>query len=157
MNLHLRPAVAADAAACFALDQRCFEPGIAYDRETIELLCEKGRTALIAESDGQMIGFAAAERDDEAPNGLLITLDVDPAWRRRGVGSRLLAAVEQRLSASGVATIYLHVYTKSHSALCLYKKFGYSTVGCLHDYYGPHQDAFLMARPLVRMENRCVR
>lgn len=153
MNLRLRTATAADAAACFDLDQRCFEPDIAYDRETIDLLCKQGRVVLIAENDGRMIGFAAAERDDQLPNGLLITLDVEPEWRRRGVGSRLLNEVETRLRELGVATIYLHVYTKSHSALRLYKKFGYSTMGCLYDYYGPHKDAFLMARPLVLMES----
>jgi hypothetical protein len=101
-----------------------------------------------------MIGFAAAERDDEAPTA------VESLWtsiRRAAARGRqpLAGAVEQRLSASGVAKIIFTCTPKSFGPL-LYKKFGYSTVDACMIIMGASGCLFNGATA-GRMENRCVR
>jgi ribosomal-protein-alanine N-acetyltransferase len=153
MTMALRPATPADAPACAELDQLCFPPNIAYDRETFAEIFAQAKVILIAEDDGRMIGFVAAEIGADEPTALIITLDVDPARRRQGVGSQLLAAAHARLVELGAQTAYLHVAVRSVDAQRLYRRHGYSTVGRLRDYYGPRDDAFVMARALVERDD----
>jgi ribosomal-protein-alanine N-acetyltransferase len=153
MTVTLRPATPRDAPACTALDQRCFAPHIAYDAPIFEDLCRTAAVMIIAESDDRMVGFVAADAAPDAPTGLIITVDVDPAWRGQGIGTALLRAAHEQLRAAGVTTVYLHVAVEQRDAQRLYKRLGYSTVGRLRDYYGPTLDAFLMARPAAREDD----
>jgi ribosomal-protein-alanine N-acetyltransferase len=148
MKLKLRHGTSDDALLLTDLDGRCFPPHIAYDLPTFEDICEHAKSIVVAEVEGRVVGFAAADINDDEPVALLITIDVDPDWRRQGVGSRLLQETHARLATLGATTIYLHVAVRSADAQRLYKRHGYSNVGRLRDYYGPHDDAFVMARAL---------
>ncbi|MBC7298153.1 MAG: GNAT family N-acetyltransferase [Demequina sp.] len=55
-----------------------------------------GHQVLVATSDGTIVGFAAM-----SPPNSIVALEVDPAWRRRGHGSRLLAAAADHLRNNG--------------------------------------------------------
>ncbi len=48
--------------------------------------------AVVAEEDGQVVGFGRCVTDD-ASNGYLSLLVVDPAHRRRGIGSSIVSAL----------------------------------------------------------------
>lgn len=52
---------------------------------------------LVAEADGQVVGFGSAYHKLGADHGYVTFVLVDPAHRRQGIGSRLLAALETRL------------------------------------------------------------
>src|SRR6202167_6415911 len=87
--LHIRPVHADDFAALYALDQACFAPGIAWSKaELAYFLKYPGNIALLAEDEaGRIAGFAIAGRQlrKGAVLGRLITIDVEPVQRRRGV------------------------------------------------------------------------
>ncbi len=55
-----------------------------------------GHQVLVATHDGAVVGFTAV-----APPSTIIALEVDPARRRRGHGSRLLAAAADHLRNNG--------------------------------------------------------
>jgi ribosomal-protein-alanine N-acetyltransferase len=154
MNLSVRTATPADAVACAELDRRCFEPGVAYDLDDFKEICAQAHVVLIAEVDGEMAGFAAAELEDRS-TGLIVTLDVEEAWRRRGIGSRLLADTHERLAALGATTVFLHVAVERDDAQRLYRRHGYSTIARLNDYYALGRDAFVMTRTLEVEEPPC--
>lgn len=59
--------------------------------------------ALVAETEGQLIGFA----DLEEP-GYFDRLYVHPAYQRRGVAGRLAAALERRAAELGAREITVH-------------------------------------------------
>jgi ribosomal protein S18 acetylase RimI-like enzyme len=89
-----------------------------------------GFPVLVALIDAQAAGFCSWRQSapDEAE---ILNLAVDPAWRRRGVGSALLTAVAER--AQGV--IFLEVAESNAPAIALYGKHGWIDAGFRPGYY----------------------
>lgn len=108
---HVRPATPADAAAIAAIQVRSWltgYPGLkgeieAFDTDSLtetwrEALTEPGvhgghRAAFVAIGEEMVVGFATLD------GGELLALEVNPLHRRRGHGSRLLAAVADQARA----------------------------------------------------------
>jgi len=145
VTIKIRSASLPDAPACFALDQRCFPPDIAFELEAFEELCETAPICLVAEENDQVIGMVAAEVDRPKKIGLIITLDVDPKYRRQGIGSQLMDRAEREMRRLGVETCLLHVYTPHKSAEAFYRQRGYQPLAHLPNYYRRGEDAILMA------------
>lgn len=86
----------------------------------------------------QKIGFALGRViADEAE---LLTLAVDPAIQRQGLGRALLTRFEQAVSARGAASAVLEVAETNESAKNLYNSMGWVQVGLRERYYRPGQD-----------------
>ena len=70
---------------------------------------EPGRHFLVAEAGRRVVGFVIGEvRDWEfgsPPCGWVFAIDVDPAARLAGVGTRLLEAISERFRAVGVTKL----------------------------------------------------
>jgi ribosomal protein S18 acetylase RimI-like enzyme len=97
-----------------------------------------GRTLMwmIESPEGEMIGQAfvmlvSSERD--AADGILrayvFAFRVKPAWRNRGVGSRLMAFVEDDLLKRNFRFVTLNVAKENTGARRLYERLGYKVVG----------------------------
>jgi transitional endoplasmic reticulum ATPase len=65
--------------------------------------CLSVHPAVVAVADGQLIGAAVSRVDTD--RAWVLRLSLSPNWRGHGLGSDLLAALEQRLLARGVARI----------------------------------------------------
>ncbi len=81
-----------DLDECWALDQRCFEDGEAYDRETFrDLLTHRSSICLKAvAAETIMVGFVVGVVEPDR-TGHVVVLGVSPEWRRQGIGRRLMA------------------------------------------------------------------
>ncbi len=70
---------------------------------------QAGRQFLVAEAGRRVVGFVIGEvRDWEfgsPPCGWVFAIDVDPAARLGGVGTRLLEAISERFRAAGVTKL----------------------------------------------------
>ena len=81
--------------------------------------------------------------------GSLDDIAVRPDLRRRGVASRLLAALREQAEARRLAFLTLEVRAANGPARALYAKHGYQTVGRRKNYYQrPREDAILMTLEL---------
>jgi len=65
--------------------------------------CLNTHPAVVAISDGRLVGAAVSRVDTD--RAWVLRLSLSPQWRGRGLGSDLLAALEQRLLARGVSRI----------------------------------------------------
>lgn len=137
----------ADLEALFDLDGRCFEPGIAYSRAQIRRFLRFATArGLVAESGGALAGFALGYL---APRRVarVLTLDVDPSFRRRGVGKTLLSGLLDRLAADGATETRLEVDVANAGAIAFYEGLGFRRLRRLEDYYAEGRPAFEMALP----------
>ncbi|RAH97104.1 ribosomal-protein-alanine N-acetyltransferase [Acuticoccus sediminis] len=99
-----------------------------------------------ATSSRRPIGFITVRRAaDEAE---ILTMAVAPRQRRSGVGRLLLDRALRHLYAERVADVFLEVDPSNTSAVALYTRAGFKTVGERPDYYsksgGARQKALTM-------------
>jgi len=131
-----------DLEAMYALDVVCFEPVFRFSRRAMRGFAEApGAIAVVAEAGEELVGFCVAELQDQT--GYVVTLDVAPAWRRRGLARRLMAEVEARVRAAGGLSMNLHVFTGNAGAMQFYEGMGYGRVGMAEGFYGRGIDALV--------------
>ena len=118
------------------------------------LLAQPGTFAI---SDGEGSGFVlirAAGGEAE-----ILTLAVEPAARRRGIGSALVAASCRHAQERGAGAMFLEVSQTNEAARSLYARHGFREVGRRKGYYrspgGGNEDAliFRVEFPLSPMGN----
>lgn len=80
----------------------------------------------------------------------LLTIAVDPAARRSGVGSALLAAVLDEASKRDAGEILLEVRVDNARAIAFYEQHGFAPLATRRKYYADGTDGMVMRRPLVR-------
>jgi ribosomal protein S18 acetylase RimI-like enzyme len=80
--------------------------------------------------------------------GYIVTLDVAPAYRRRGVATELMRAVERVAVAEECSAMMLHVYAANLGAISFYRGLGYSTLHAVEGFYGDGLDALVMHKLL---------
>ncbi|MGH9481493.1 MAG: GNAT family N-acetyltransferase [Terriglobales bacterium] len=143
----LRRLTGSDLAAIYALDQRCFAPGIAYSTaEMRAMLLRRGFHAAI-EAGGELGGFILTEMN--RGHGHVITLDVAPEHRRRGLGLALMRAAEDHYRATGARGMSLEVAVNNAGALAFYTRLGYRVARRLPGYYARDLDALRLEKPLA--------
>jgi len=136
-----------------SLDQICFRRGISYSFAEFEFLAENPRNfTLIVEASGhRLAGFAITEltrRGGAVVGGHIITIDVDPAYRRQGIGRMLMQALERELIARGARKCVLEVAVDNPAAQEFYSGLGYQTTARLRRYYLDRIDAMVMEKNL---------
>ena len=146
-NVTLREYRPGDCKAMYALDMLCFEPAFQFSRRAMRGFAEtRGSVTVLAEAEGEITGFCIAQL--EAQTGYVVTLDVAPAWRRRGLAHRLMAEVEAKVGAAGGGGMALHVFKENIAAIRFYEGIGYGRIGMAEDFYGRGLDALVYRKRL---------
>jgi ribosomal protein S18 acetylase RimI-like enzyme len=164
-----------DFRTLLAIDQACFQPGIAYTpfelktyilrQASFTLVAErsehkteeaKGVLKGVLEDKGSnsdhhqnasIVGFIVAELT--RGSGHIVTIDVRAEARRHQVGSMLLHAAEERLRLWNCRVVRLETAVDNISALCFYKRHGFSVVRTIPRYYSNGVDALLLEKDLL--------
>jgi ribosomal protein S18 acetylase RimI-like enzyme len=82
------------------------------------------------------------------PSAYVVTLDVDPAHRRRGLARNLLAEAGRWASKASVRQMGLHVYAGNEAAIRFYEAQGYLHRTDAPDFYGPGLDGLVYMKEL---------
>ncbi len=136
-----------DWEAMYALDLACFEPVFQFSRRAMRSFAEEtGAVTLLAEAGGELAGFCIAHLEEQI--GYVVTLDVAPTWRRRGVARLLMEEVEARVRAAGGIGMALHVYAGNVGAMQFYEGLGYGRVSIAKGFYGRGMDALVYRKKL---------
>ena len=92
--------------------------------------------------DGGVVGFAMTTRQEDAAHVLDVV--VDPAWRRRGLATRLLGHVARVVVGDGTPALTLEVRASNAGALALYRRLGFEDAGVRPGYYQDGEDAHVL-------------
>ena len=80
-------------------------------------------TLLGAEKEERLIGVVMVSHDGR--KGWINRLAVEPAYRRRGLGARLIAAAEEELLGQGVEVVAALIEAENEPSLNLFQMEGY--------------------------------
>ena len=121
-----------DAEALSLLHQRSFA-----DRWSAQyiagLLASPGAIAFLAREGTAPRAFVVARQ--AADEVEILTLAVDPAARRRGMGGALIRAAAEHAHMGGARAMFLEVETTNEAARGLYAGLGFREVGQRRGYY----------------------
>lgn len=92
----------------------------------------EGHKVFVATCDGAVVGFAAV-----APPNQIVAFEIDPERRRRGHGSRLLAAAVDHLKAHGATEMKLWSLSNDKVRQHFLKSAGFAEAGISRELEGP--------------------
>ena len=78
--------------------------------------------------------------------GHIVTLDIDPVERRRGLGTLLMQTAEEQMRQGGAGVLSLEVAENNPAAQQFYRSLGFVTRGRIAKYYGGVVDAEVMEK-----------
>jgi ribosomal-protein-alanine N-acetyltransferase len=152
-DVQLRPYQPRDFAALYEIDHACFPRGIAYSKRMLRYFLAMPTATCLLAVDGEKIGgFILGEMVEREAH--IVTLDVAEAFRRRGLGSLLLNALEDSVTRLGARAMVLETAVNNDAAIALWKRHGYRQVGILKRYYLGKTDALQMRKLLPRRATR---
>ena len=143
-----REATALDIPVLVSMDREYF-PHTAWPAEQFRgEIGKPTRFFLVAESDSEIIAYAGAFLPNAGGEGDIMTIAVNPKFRRTGIAKELIARLESWATARGAIAMMLEVDVSNENAIALYAKLGYETLNIRKNYYGYGRDAQIMRRGL---------
>lgn len=138
MSVKIKEAPIKHLDKLYEIEVECFEKEAFTKQQVAYLLTDYNSVGLIAKLDGEIAGFIIGKiyRERKSATGHILTIDVSPKHRRKGIGLRLLQEIERIFKDKGVRVCCLEAREDNIAALNLYQKFGYGRVGRLENYYG---------------------
>lgn len=129
----------------YEIETKCFEKEAFTKRQIASILANYNSIGLVAKVNGEIVGFVIGMLRQEKGKtvGHILTIDVLPEYRRKGIGLRLLKALENIFRGKGANISVLEVREDNIAALRLYQKLGYEKVERLEYYYGDVHGIFL--------------
>ena len=103
-------------------------------------LCE-----MVHNESGELVGVVVCKIDKHKSGRMRVyigMLAVDPRYRKRGIASRLVNTVLERMKALGTDECVLEAEVTNQGALSLYRRMGFLRTKLLHNYYLSGSDAF---------------
>lgn len=138
----IRPMESSDLDRVSELEQICFHD--AWSREDLRRELEENPYAkgIVLEEDGKVIGYAYYWIVFEISQ--LSNIAVDPAFRSRGFGRRLLEQALKNSQAEGCENMTLEVRVGNEAAKKLYESMGFVGLHVSKKYYTDGEDALVM-------------
>lgn len=138
MAITVEDASRKDLDQLYEIETECFRREAFTKKQIAQLLIDYNSISLLARHNGKAVGFIIGRISvkGEALAGHILTLDVLPAQRRRGIGRRLLQELESIFLQKSMSESYLEAREDNVAALRLYKRMGYERIGKLKGYYG---------------------
>ena len=132
----------ADLPVVIAMEREIF-PDPWPESGFIQQMTSLGWGAIVAESDGTIIGYGCYMM--VATEGHLTNIAVAPAHRRKLVAKRPLEAILQVIKKAGCEFTLLEVRPSNKAAIAFYRKYGFEDLYHRPRYYRyPVEDALVM-------------
>jgi ribosomal-protein-alanine N-acetyltransferase len=129
----------------YEIEKQCFEREAFSKQQIAYLLTDYNAFGLAARINGEIAGFIIARIDigRNVTSGHILTIDVLPSHRRKGIAQKLLCEIETIFKERGIKECRLEVREGNVAASNLYQKLGYKKVGRLEKYYGNAHGLYL--------------
>jgi ribosomal-protein-alanine N-acetyltransferase len=143
-----RQATALDLPVLVSLDREYFAQTAWPIEQFRAELPGKTRNFLIAENDGEIIGYASVYLPSAGGAADIMTIAVKPEFRRKGIATHFINELTEWAQSRGADAMMLEVDVSNSDAIALYEKLGYEKLNIRKNYYGAGIDAQIMKRGL---------
>jgi len=146
-------AMANEIDAIVEIEQKCFPGKVAYSKRHLErLILNANSDCLVEKREGVIRAFLIVTYRQRSLTCNIETIDVDPAFKNRGIGLKLLKAAEIDMKRRGMRWSQLEVSEGNDAALNVYRKVGYTFKERIEGYYkfehNATRNAIRMVKPL---------
>ncbi len=121
------------------LHQKCF-PNRPWSADDFRDLKKSGCEIIMSENGFIVYRIAVDEAE-------IITIGVNPEFRRAGIASAMIGIIEKTIKNQGVKKLFLEVASDNIPAKKLYENCGFKAIGLRPKYYDG-VDAILMSKDL---------
>lgn len=154
ISIEIRPANVSEIDDVIALNRmnlpENYPPQFFY-----EILSQFPKTFMVAKSGEQTVGYIMIRIEKVfsvlkwVNRAHIISITVHKAFRRQGIGKRLmLAACNNAYTEYKATEAYLEVRVSNIPAISLYKKLGFEIKDISRGYYSDGEDAYIMQAQL---------
>jgi ribosomal-protein-alanine N-acetyltransferase len=142
VRVHIRWMIRRDMPEVLAIEAASFEfPWL--EEDFIRCLRQRNCIGMVAEHDDRVVGFMIYELNKNRIQ--VLNFAASPDYRRRGVGSQMMAKLVGKLSAQRRNRIALEVRETNLPAQLFFRECGFRAVSVLRGFYeDTPEDAYLM-------------
>ena len=142
VRVHIRWMIRRDMPEVLAIEASSFEfPWV--EEDFIRCLRQRNCIGMVAEHDDQVVGFMIYELNKNRIQ--VLNFAVAPEFRRRGVGTQMVAKLIGKLSVQRRTRIVLEVRETNLAAQLFFRTIGFRAISVLRNFYeDTPEDAYLM-------------
>ncbi len=140
----IRLARTEDAGAIARMSRDCIETGLGWSwrPQRVMVAIRDPNTLVVVAGEERVQGFCIVQFGDEIAH--LSLLAVDPKWRRRGLGGKLVGWMLASARVAGIATVHVEMRTTNLTARAFYRTLGFEDAGVVAGYYRGVESALRM-------------
>jgi ribosomal-protein-alanine N-acetyltransferase len=138
-----------DAVEIAYMSRHLIEDGLRWSwtpRRVAASVRSPNAIVVVARGADRIAGFGIMRYGDDDAH--LDLLGVDHAWRRAGLGRRLVEWLEKPALAAGISVVFLEARASNHGAQAFYERLGYRRLGEIPRYYQGYESAVRMGHEL---------
>jgi N6-L-threonylcarbamoyladenine synthase len=161
-EIGLRPATEADLAAIMAVEHQCFAAD-AWSEANMHLELVAHHTyywvaaAQVDDGAERVVAYAGLSKVSGSEQSDVQTIAVEPEFRGRGLGRRLMNRLIAEARRLGASEMFLEVRADNPVAQGLYESLGFEAIDRRRAYYQPDGvDAIVMRSPLEPINSQPV-
>ena len=160
MEYLIRHAELSDLDEIYSIEKACFDERDAFVEQVFHyfLIRPKMEIFLVATNNEAILGFIIVQPKSRF-HYTIVTIDVLPEWRRKGIGRKLMLEIEKEIISThrrgnGVsneveAQIELVVFEQNTAAKILYEKLDYEKTRTIKNYYSKNRNGIEMIKKIL--------
>lgn len=142
-EIQIREMLSTDLEDIMEIEKLSFSLPWSQESFITELENNPAARYLVAINNKRVVGYAGFWKIID--EGHITNIAVHPSSRRKGIGEKLLEALLEKSKEEGIVKLTLEVRRSNFSAIHLYEKFEFQTLGHRKGYYSDNnEDALIM-------------
>ncbi len=145
----IRLALPQDAANIAEMSRAYIEQGLGWSwtrARVLGAIRDASTNVVVAQEQGMVLGFGIMQYGDESAH--LSLLAVKPRHRHKGLGTQLVAWLEQPALAAGIGRIRVEARADNPRAIAFYQRQGFRDLATISGYYQGAIDAVRLEKKL---------
>lgn len=145
-NIKIQKASKTDLEGICMLEETCFQDDAFSKRQFCYLLKKANGEFVVVKRNKKLVAYLIFLRRKNSKKYRIYSIAIDPVARGLGIAKMLLEHAEKAALENNIHQISLEVSENNHSAINLYQRQGYQTLGFRPGYYSDGSSAIIMSK-----------